>query len=65
MPVPVKKGSLVLIHGQVVHKSENNMSDNPRPAYTFHVVDEHGTTWAEDNWLQPSERLPFPLLYEN
>lgn len=34
---PVKKGSLVLIHGNVLHKSEQNLSENSRWIYTFHV----------------------------
>ncbi|KAF4519550.1 hypothetical protein B566_EDAN004754 [Ephemera danica] len=63
--VPVKKGSCVLIHGQVVHHSEPNRSDKPRHAYTFHVVEQKNTKYAEDNWLQPSESLPFPALYKN
>lgn len=32
---PVKKGSLVLIHGTVIHKSEENKSDRSRHIYTF------------------------------
>lgn len=34
---PVAKGSLVLIHGNVLHKSERNSSDSSRWIYTFHV----------------------------
>jgi phytanoyl-CoA hydroxylase len=34
---PVKKGSLVLIHGNVLHQSEKNLSPNSRWIYTFHV----------------------------
>lgn len=34
---PVTKGSLVLIHGNVLHKSERNLSDSSRWIYTFHV----------------------------
>jgi phytanoyl-CoA hydroxylase len=33
----VKKGSLVLIHGNVLHKSERNLSSRSRFIYTFHV----------------------------
>lgn len=62
---PVTKGTLVLIHGLVVHKSEPNRSTRPRPAYTFHVIESKDTTWAPDNWLQPSAQLPFPVLYDN
>ncbi|XP_032904817.1 phytanoyl-CoA dioxygenase domain-containing protein 1 isoform X2 [Amblyraja radiata] len=58
--VPVKKGGLILIHGQVVHKSALNTSDKSRHAYTFHIMDGH---WSEENWLQPTPELPFPPLY--
>lgn len=34
---PVKRGSLVLIHGNVLHKSERNLSEISRWIYTFHV----------------------------
>lgn len=61
--VPVKKGSLVLIHGEVVHKSGANLSDRSRNIYTFHLYDAGTSAWSEDNWLQPTEDLPFPFLY--
>ena len=35
---PVKKGGLVIIHGDVVHKSEQNHSDRSRHVYTFNVL---------------------------
>jgi len=60
---PVKKGSLVLIHGQVLHKSEANHSSNPRHAYTFHMVETKGSEYSPMNWLQPTESLPFPKLF--
>lgn len=52
----VKAGSLVLIHGNVLHKSEKNTSERSRYAYTFHVI-EGGEGWKYDerNWLQPPE----------
>lgn len=61
--VPVKKGSLVLIHGEVVHKSGANSSDRSRNIYTFHLYDAGTSTWSEENWLQPTENLQFPSLY--
>ncbi|XP_029468457.1 phytanoyl-CoA dioxygenase domain-containing protein 1 isoform X2 [Rhinatrema bivittatum] len=61
--VPVKKGGLVLIHGEVVHKSELNSSEKSRHAYSFHVMESQSTQWSPDNWLQPTPELPFPLLY--
>lgn len=50
----IKAGSLVLIHGNVLHKSEKNTSLNSRYAYTFHVI-EGAEGWEYDarNWLQP------------
>ena len=48
----VKAGSLVLIHGNVLHKSEKNLSMKSRFIYTFHVI-EGEETYDERNWLQP------------
>ncbi|KAJ5579462.1 Phytanoyl-CoA dioxygenase domain-containing protein 1 [Penicillium hispanicum] len=52
----VKAGSLVLIHGNVLHQSEKNTSPRSRFAYTFHVI-EGAEGWEYDarNWLQPPE----------
>ena len=57
-------GSLVLIHGLVVHQSEHNKSSLSRHAYTFHVVDLGRSTYSPDNWLQPTDNLPFSELYD-
>ena len=62
--VPVKKGSLVLIHGEVVHKSRANASDRSRNIYTFHLYDAGTSVWSDENWLQPTKDMPFPFLYE-
>ena len=63
--VPVPRGSLVLIDGLVVHKSEPNKSEKSRHAYTFHVADAHGTKWMDNNWLQETSDYNFPNLYNN
>jgi len=60
---PVKKGSLVLIHSLVVHRSENNRSDESRHAYTFHVVETQNCEYSKDNWLQPPKDKGFPVLF--
>jgi ectoine hydroxylase-related dioxygenase (phytanoyl-CoA dioxygenase family) len=49
----VKAGSLVLIHGNLLHKSERNTSSKGRIIYTFHVIEGHGAVYDEKNWLQP------------
>ncbi|CAI4227158.1 unnamed protein product [Auanema sp. JU1783] len=63
VPVPIKKGSLILIHGLVVHKSEANRSDKSRHAYTFHVMEKKNTAWSPDNWLQRPDGYEFKDLY--
>ncbi|XP_042231054.1 phytanoyl-CoA dioxygenase domain-containing protein 1-like [Homarus americanus] len=65
IPIPVPKGTLVLINGQVDHKSKKNTSPNSRHIYTFHVIERHDTTWDPRNWLQPTPEMPFTGLYEN
>ena len=50
----VKAGTLVLIHGNVMHKSEKNTSKKGRMIYTFHCI-EGENVYDEQNWLQPPE----------
>ncbi|KAI1429186.1 phytanoyl-CoA dioxygenase [Xylaria sp. FL1777] len=49
----VKAGSLVLIHGNLLHKSERNTSQKGRIIYTFHVIEGEGASYDERNWLRP------------
>lgn len=54
VPGEVKAGSLVLIHGNLLHKSEKNLSQKGRIIYTFHVIEGgDGRTYDGRNWLQP------------
>lgn len=53
-PAEVKAGTLVLIHGNLLHKSEKNLSKKSRFIYTFHCIEgEYG--YDERNWLRPPE----------
>ncbi|XP_043678788.1 phytanoyl-CoA dioxygenase domain-containing protein 1 homolog isoform X2 [Vespula pensylvanica] len=63
-PIPVSKGSCILIHGQVVHFSYPNKSEKSRHAYTFHVIETKQVAYAKDNWLQPPAN-GFARLYRN
>mmetsp|Transcript_10 Transcript_10/g.65 ORF Transcript_10/g.65 Transcript_10/m.65 type:complete len:299 (-) Transcript_10:1383-2279(-) len=63
VPLEVKRGTAVLLHGQLWHFSHENRSEASRHAYTMHVVESDGPRWSEDNWLQRHERLPFVPLY--
>lgn len=47
----VKAGTLVLIHGNILHKSEKNLSQKGRIIYTFHCI-EGTEIYDERNWLQ-------------
>lgn len=63
-PVEVRKGSCVLLHGQVVHYSNANRSQASRHAYTFHVIETQHVHYSKENWLQPPTD-GFPFLYLN
>ena len=59
----VKAGDLVLIHGNILHRSERNLSQKGRIIYTFHVIEGgEGREYDERNWLQPPEE-GFTRLY--
>ena len=58
-------GTLVLIHGSVLHKSERNTSQRTRFAYTFHMIESAPRVQYDSrNWLQPTESMPFSKLFE-
>ena len=62
VPGEVKAGSLVLIHGNLLHQSEKNVSPKGRIIYTFHIIDGLHD-YDEKNWLQPPEQ-GFSKLFE-
>ncbi|RSL70826.1 hypothetical protein CEP54_001639 [Fusarium duplospermum] len=53
VPGEVKAGDLVLIHGNLLHKSERNTSQKGRIIYTFHIIEGQERDYDERNWLQP------------
>ncbi|MCJ1324740.1 hypothetical protein MMC10_001402 [Thelotrema lepadinum] len=60
-PGEVGAGSLVLIHGNLLHQSEKNLSQKGRIIYTFHLIDGC-YEYDERNWLQPPKE-GFSQLY--
>ncbi|XP_047332236.1 phytanoyl-CoA dioxygenase [Impatiens glandulifera] len=50
--VEVKSGSLVIIHGDLIHQSFENQSSKSRHAYSLHAVDTVDCKWAPDNWIR-------------
>lgn len=61
----VEAGTLVIIHGNLLHKSEKNTSQKGRMIYTFHVI-EGAEEYDEKNWLQiPGGPSAFTKLEAN
>jgi len=58
IPLEVKKGALVLLHGSVVHASSLNQSERSRHAFVLHLADL-ACEWPKENWLQRPEDMPF------
>ena len=57
VPIEVRRGTLVVLHGLLPHASSANRSPRPRHAYALHLIDGRAT-YSTDNWLQ---RPDFPL----
>ena len=57
VPLEVGKGSLIILDGQLPHKSLANRSCKSRQAYTLHVISAD-SEYPETNWLQRSPELP-------
>jgi len=57
VPLEVKKGSLILLHGLLPHRSFENRSPQSRHAYTLHLI-HAGAKYPGDNWLQRSATMP-------
>lgn len=50
----VKKGTLVLFLGSLMHKSAANKSEKDRVAYTFSIV-EGSSTFPIDMYVRPKD----------
>jgi phytanoyl-CoA hydroxylase len=57
VPLEVRKGALVVLHGLLPHLSRVNTSDRSRHAYTLHLI-EAGAHYPSDNWLRRGADLP-------
>ena len=57
VPLEVEAGTCIAFHGCLPHWSGPNTSDQPRLAYTLHLIDS-AAHYAADNWLQRSPDLP-------
>lgn len=59
VPLEMKAGSVVILHGHFLHKSNRNESSKSREAYTFHLADKKDYDMTQ-NWLLRDE---FPSLW--
>ncbi|MEM1136089.1 MAG: phytanoyl-CoA dioxygenase family protein [Bacteroidota bacterium] len=62
VPLEVKKGDMVLLHGKCVHMSYENKSEQSRHAYVMHLV-EGNLPWDRLNWLQRTQDFLFTSLF--
>ena len=58
VPLEVKKGSLILLHGLLPHRSLENRSSKSRHAYTLHIIGGD-SLYPSENWLQRTGSLPW------
>ncbi len=57
VPLTCDKGALVLLHGELPHRSGPNLSDRSRHAYALHLIDA-GCRYSPGNWLQRRPDMP-------
>ena len=57
VPLPAKRGSLIVLHGLLPHLSGANRSPRSRHAYTLHVIDG-ACRYLPDNWLRRGPGMP-------
>lgn len=57
IPLEVKAGSLIVLHGLLPHMSKRNMSPKSRHAYALHVISGN-YPYAKTNWLQRAAHMP-------
>lgn len=62
--IEAKKGDIIILHGDFVHFSYNNLSNLQRHAYTFHFVESRNHYWEPDNWIVRNA-IPFRFLYQH
>ena len=51
IPLEVKKGTCIVLHGLLPHYSKPNSSGRSRQAYSIHTINKHAN-YPADNWLR-------------
>jgi phytanoyl-CoA hydroxylase len=57
VPLEARRGTLIVLHGQLPHLSGPNRSSKSRHAYTLHVIDG-ACRYLPDNWLTRLPEMP-------
>jgi len=57
VPLEARRGTLIVLHGQLPHLSGANRSAKSRHAYTLHLIDG-ACRYPADNWLVRGPELP-------
>jgi phytanoyl-CoA hydroxylase len=57
VPLEAPKGTCIVLHGLLPHRSGPNRSPRSRQAYSLHVIDARAH-YRSDNWLQRDPALP-------
>lgn len=57
VPLEAAKGTLVVLHGRLPHRSGSNHSDRSRHAYTLHLIDGR-SRYGSENWLRRPPNMP-------
>ncbi|HKC64581.1 MAG TPA: phytanoyl-CoA dioxygenase family protein [Pyrinomonadaceae bacterium] len=57
VPLEVKKGTLIILHGLLPHMSLTNGSSKSRHAYTLHLIKDR-FVYPANNWLQRPPEMP-------
>ena len=57
VPLEVRAGSMIVLHGLLPHMSHANRSERTRHAYTMHIIDGLAD-YPEWNWLQRPTEMP-------
>jgi len=57
VPLEAPKGTCIVLHGLLPHRSGANRSARSRQAYSLHLIDERAN-YRADNWLQRGPDLP-------
>jgi len=55
VPVPCEVGTMILLHGNLVHFSHDNKSSMSRHAYTLHFIEALNCSYSKRNWLQRAD----------